>query len=154
MAYTLVKQVFTIWATLSSLFCFKFWIGSHIFPGLARVAGMIDVHQDAWLVGWYGDLANFFCLGWPWTLILPISAFWVAGITAMSHCAWCSQVYRCWEFSGVEDPQNLVIYRLCASLSHTKCLVHASCLEVEEHNKVYLVFNLKGGHSSSYFYLG
>jgi hypothetical protein len=27
------------------------------------------------------------CLGWLWTVILLMSAFWVVGITGMSH--WC-----------------------------------------------------------------
>jgi hypothetical protein len=28
-----------------------------------------------------------FCLDWPWTAILPVSASWVARITVLSHCA-------------------------------------------------------------------
>jgi hypothetical protein len=28
-----------------------------------------------------------FCPGWPQTMIFPGSAFWVTGITGMSHCA-------------------------------------------------------------------
>jgi hypothetical protein len=35
-------------------------------------------------IGWDVVLRTF-CLSWPWTLILLISASWVAGITGMSH---------------------------------------------------------------------
>jgi hypothetical protein len=33
-------------------------------------------------------IALTFCPGWPWTAILPICTFWVAGISGMSHQTW------------------------------------------------------------------
>jgi hypothetical protein len=42
-------------------------------------------HPDCWL-RWALD--NLFWLGWPPTTILLISAFCVAGITGVHHCAW------------------------------------------------------------------
>jgi hypothetical protein len=34
--------------------------------------------------GWHWVLPTF-CLGWPWNVIFPVSASWVARITDLSH---------------------------------------------------------------------
>jgi hypothetical protein len=51
-----------------------------------------------WLVGWGGVLLTF-CLAWLRTMILPVSASWVAGIVGMSCGAWpgyesCDALYQ------------------------------------------------------------
>jgi hypothetical protein len=54
------------------------------------VAGMTVVcHHDAQLVGWNGILLSFFsffCRGWPWVIVLPISTSRVSGTTGVPLC--------------------------------------------------------------------
>jgi hypothetical protein len=48
---------------------------------------MTGMYHHTWLLfGWDG-ISQTFCLDWPRTVILWISASWVARITGMSHCA-------------------------------------------------------------------
>jgi hypothetical protein len=51
------------------------------------VAGMTGAHHHAWLFSIDMGFQLLFCLGWPWTTILLISASQVARITGVSH--WC-----------------------------------------------------------------
>jgi hypothetical protein len=47
-----------------------------------------DGHNHrTWLMDWDGVLWNF-CLAWPWTVILLISASWIAEISGVCHCDW------------------------------------------------------------------
>jgi hypothetical protein len=58
-------------------------------PSTSCTAGITDVHYHARLFD-YDWVSLTFCSGWTQTIILLISAFWVAGITGVSHC---SQTY-------------------------------------------------------------
>jgi hypothetical protein len=49
------------------------------------VAGIIDACHHAQLVCW--DVVLLTCLGWPWTMIFPLTAPGVARITDVSHHA-------------------------------------------------------------------
>jgi hypothetical protein len=51
-----------------------------------HVAGKIGWHHKQLFIG-QEQFSLTFCLGWPWTTILPTSASWVAGITDVSHLA-------------------------------------------------------------------
>jgi hypothetical protein len=53
---------------------------------LPTTAGMAD-HLQCPVFGWDGGVSQTFCLGWPQTTVLLISASQVAKITSMHH--WC-----------------------------------------------------------------
>jgi hypothetical protein len=69
-------------------------IGSYVFAwaSLDHDLGMTSVHHHTQLLVEMG-VSLTFCTGWPWTLILLISASWVAGITGMSHHAWSCNIF-------------------------------------------------------------
>jgi hypothetical protein len=71
---------------LLTLGCFSDIVGvGHNPPTYAsHVAGILDIPHHTWLFFLKGGLTNFLC-GWPQTTVLPISAFQVAGVTAVSH---------------------------------------------------------------------
>jgi hypothetical protein len=50
------------------------------------MTGMTDINHCARLIYWDNILLTF-CLDWPQTVILLLSASQVAGITGVSHCA-------------------------------------------------------------------
>jgi hypothetical protein len=94
---TLAKQGLNTWAKLpafSSFSCFTNSV-SHFFPraGLrwrssyfsctAEISVMLHHERH---VGWHGILLAF-CPGWPWSMTLPISASWTAGIPGAHHYA-------------------------------------------------------------------
>jgi hypothetical protein len=62
----------------------------HAPPSYASlIAGIIGVCHYIGFVGQDGILLTF-CLGWPQTVIVLISASQVSGITVVNHCAWLS----------------------------------------------------------------
>jgi hypothetical protein len=73
-----------------------FEIGSYFMPRPAWTCPPIcaflcswdDRHLPAYsAIGW--DVSHeFFCLGWPGIVLLPVSAFQVARITVMGHHTW------------------------------------------------------------------
>jgi hypothetical protein len=63
-----------------------------LLPTASHIAGVVGACLQ--LVCWDEDLLTF-CLDWPWTVILPVSASLVARITGVSHhiqlvVHWCS----------------------------------------------------------------
>jgi hypothetical protein len=75
-----------------------FQIGSHIFcprpawttihlPMASHIAEITGAYNHTQLIGWYGASLTS-SLDWARTMILPISASWVAGITGVYHHAW------------------------------------------------------------------
>jgi hypothetical protein len=50
------------------------------------LAGTIGVFHNNWLIGWDGVLL-IFCPTWSQTMILLISAYWVAWIVGVNHAA-------------------------------------------------------------------
>jgi hypothetical protein len=64
-----------------NIFFFWFWgLNSGLTPWATLPALFL------WRVFW-DRVSQTFCPGWLWTLVLLISASWVAGITGVSH--WC-----------------------------------------------------------------
>jgi hypothetical protein len=43
-------------------------------------------YHTQYFIGW-DEVSLMFCLGWPWTTLLLVSASWAAGITVISY--WC-----------------------------------------------------------------
>jgi hypothetical protein len=87
----------TTWATLLPHFALVILeIGSHFLPRLAWTTILLfhTIHHHwydryipshAAFLHWDAGIMNFFCLGWPWTLILQISASKIDRITGISH---------------------------------------------------------------------
>jgi hypothetical protein len=71
-------------------FCFGcFWDRvSHLCLGImdhSSVDRSVPLHPA--FIGWHGA-SQTFCLGWPWTAVLLISASQVARVIGLSHHAW------------------------------------------------------------------
>jgi hypothetical protein len=74
-----------------ALFCFSHFSGrilhfcselaSNCAPPTYDLPATTGMHNHSWLIDWDRGLNNFVCPGWPQTMILPISASLVAGIT-------------------------------------------------------------------------
>jgi hypothetical protein len=56
----------------------------HLHTYTSCIPHITDVNHHAWVIYWDG-VSLTFCVGWPWTLIILISASWVVGITGVSH---------------------------------------------------------------------
>jgi hypothetical protein len=63
-----------------------------VLPGIAEMRGG---HPDILSIGWDGVSWSFFCWNWPQTMILLISASWVARNTGLSHHTWLFLCFRC-----------------------------------------------------------
>jgi hypothetical protein len=66
--------------------------------------GTSGLHHLTWLVCWDGVPLTF-CLDWPWTMILLISASPVAGIIGMHHHIWP------WRFLRKQEEENMLIVK-------------------------------------------
>jgi hypothetical protein len=78
------------------LFCFNYYLGrvscfcpgpvtDHSTPHTVSIeAGMTDTHYNIQLLLVEMGISLHFCLSWPQTAMLQISASWVAGITGMA----------------------------------------------------------------------
>jgi hypothetical protein len=60
-----------------------------IYP--SGVAGITDMHNHAQFIDWNRVLLTF-CLGWPWTVVLLVSAS-VTKITGMNQSTWPPKVH-------------------------------------------------------------
>jgi hypothetical protein len=89
------------------------------------VAEIIDIQLicPVYVLRWRGGgLSNFFCLGWPWTMIFLIFTYWVAGITCLSYCAWLALSFLGFSFifffpGGTGVPtQGLTFTRQCFTI--------------------------------------
>jgi hypothetical protein len=95
---------FTIWA-IPSVFLER---GLCFLPGLQfsyvclHLCVITEVWHHFWLIDWDWVLLNF-CLGSPWTLILPISVSQVARITGMSYHPQ-PHSHRCSKMSYTKQP--------------------------------------------------
>jgi hypothetical protein len=58
----------------------------------SSVIGTKDMHHDTCLVCWGGVVLTF-CWGWLWTVVLPVSTPWAAGITGVCYHSQLHKVY-------------------------------------------------------------
>jgi hypothetical protein len=90
--WDLLYRYSIIWAmspVLSALGIFEIGFMPELWSYLCFLHSCDDRHVPPCpaFIAW-DEPSQTFCLGWPWTVILPISALQVARITGMSRCAW------------------------------------------------------------------
>jgi hypothetical protein len=79
------------------VFLFFFFFGG---TGVWTQGLMLATPPVLFCVGYFWDRVSFFCPGWPPTVVLLISAFWVAGITGVNHrhptwsVLWHTEVFK------------------------------------------------------------
>jgi hypothetical protein len=81
-----------------------------LLPMTSYVAGVTTACHHTWLIDWDG-IPLTFSLGWPWTVVLPISVFQLAEIIGVSYNIWP----RILNFSSmIQDSFDTVpIYNFC-----------------------------------------
>jgi hypothetical protein len=88
----LLLVIIWIWA-----WCFCLGLSSDHEPAppfyASHIAGITGTQHHTWPIDRDGGLITFY-LGWPQTVILPVSSSPVAGITEVSHHAWCHSVFK------------------------------------------------------------
>jgi hypothetical protein len=113
----------TTWVIPPALLCFSYfqveccifaWGQSQtmvLLPTASHVAGMTGEHHHTWLECWDEDFT--FRLVWLQTLMLLISAFWVAGITGTQPAIDTWSANRTSTFKLPDQCNHIINFRFC-----------------------------------------